>query len=312
MTSSARRSAPERYRSPDQQATRLSSSLVICTRSRTDALRHCLAAVSELDPAPQEVIVVDNSAGDPEAAAAALQAGARYFIEPEPGLSRARNRGIQESRYDVVAFIDDDAIPCRDWLSQILAPYADERVSLVTGDTVANNDEAIAAASRPVRSLSSTNPLWFEIANFGGLGFGTNMSLRRRCCTGEALFDVRLGRGAPIWIAEESHAFTQLLARGYQAVHVPAAVVFHPDKQRDVGREAAASFAYWLLLACEFPGHRRDLLRFLFRRLAHKPLSWPRDPHGPGEIISSSLAVKVKAVFAGAALYARTRKLLRR
>jgi len=308
LTLSARRFAPDHSGSPDLQAPRLSSSLVICTRGRTDALRHCLAAVRELDPAPQEVIVVDNSSGDPEAARIALEAGARYCIEATLGLSRARNRGVSESRFDIVAFIDDDALPCRDWLSRILAPYANERVSLVTGDTVANDNQASAAAHRPVRTLSSADPLWFEMANFGGLGFGTNMSLRRRCCADTALFDVRLGRGAPIWIAEESHAFTRLLARGYHAVHVPSAVVFHPDKQRDVAREATASFAYWLLLACEFPGHRRDLLHFLFRRLARKPLSWPRDPHGPGEIISSSLPVKVKAVFAGAALYARTRK----
>ncbi len=264
-----------------------------------------------LDPGPDEIIVVDNSSGDPEAALVALEAGARYCIEATPGLSRARNRGLRESRCEIVAYIDDDAIPYPDWLDQILAPYADERISLVTGDTVTDDEQAAAARERPNRTLSNTDPLWFEMANFGGLGFGTNMSMRRRSCPDEDFFDVRLGRGAPIWIAEESHAFTRLLARGYRAIHVPAAVVRHPYKQRDVAREASASFAYWLLLACEFPSHRRDLVRFLLRRLARKPLDWPRDPHGPGEIIRSSLLLKLKSTVGGIALYLRTRRRAR-
>lgn len=307
MIPSAQPSASDHSGLPDLQAPQLTASIVICTRARNALLHQCLAAVSQLEPAPTEVIVVDNSSGDPEVALMALKAGARYCIEAAPGLSRARNRGLRESRCDIVAFVDDDALPRHDWLGHILAPYSDERISLATGDTVANETQVAASLARHMRTLSNTDPLWFEMANFGGLGFGTNMSMRRRCCTEENFFDVRLGRGAPIWTAEESHAFTRLIARGYHAAHVPSAVVLHPDKQRNVSQEATASFAYWLLLACEFPGHRRDLIRFLLRRLARKPLTWPRDPHGPGEIISSSLAIKVKAVFAGAALYLRTR-----
>jgi cellulose synthase/poly-beta-1,6-N-acetylglucosamine synthase-like glycosyltransferase len=255
------------------------------------------------------VLVIDNSVGDAETESAALEAGAHYLIEPAPGLSRARNRALREASTEVVAFLDDDAVPCEDWLLQLLPPFTDERVASVTGDTIASADACGASRSRPIRSLSSANPLWFEIASFGGLGFGTNMALRRRHCTGEHFFDERLGRGAPIWIAEESHAFTLLLARGLLAVHVPSAIVVHPNKPRDVEREAAASFAYWLLLFFEFSERRMDLIRFLVRRLRRKPLSWPRDPDGPGEIINSQWSLKVRAMFAGWSLFLRARKV---
>ena len=34
------------------------------------------------------------------------------------------------------------------------------------------------------------------------------MALRKKACLGRKIFDERLGRGAPLWIAaEESHAF---------------------------------------------------------------------------------------------------------
>ena len=93
------------------------------------------------------------------------------------------------------------------------------------------------------------------------------MALRRSACAGGAIFDVRLGRGAPLRIAEESHAFATLLSRGYRAVHVPDAIVVHADNNGDIQERAASSVAYWLLLFSEFRSHRLDLLRFLFRRL---------------------------------------------
>lgn len=309
MNSPASRPTPEVPSSPGTNS-ELTAAVVICTRNRPELLQACLAAVGRFTIAPAEVLVIDNSAGDSETEHIAGACGARYLIEPVPGLSRARNRACRESTAEVVAFLDDDAVPCEDWLSQILAPFADDRVASVTGDTLAPEDAGsggIVSKSRPTRFLSKADPLWFEIANFGGLGFGTNMALRRRHCLSEPFFDERLGRGAPIWIAEESHAFTQLIARGLTAVHVPSAIVVHPNKPRDVEREATASFAYWLLLFFEFPKHRGDLIHFLWRRLRRKPLSWPRDPNGPGEIISSSWLLKIKALFAGCALYFRAR-----
>lgn len=308
MTVPARRTASESTEAPFMSQHRPSVSLAICTRNRPTALTECLREVLSLSPAPDEILVIDNTPGDPATENTARAAGARYFIEPTAGLSHARNRALRESRSDVIAFIDDDARPRREWLDLLLAPYADEHVAAVTGETISDEQLIATVEKLPERSLSSADPLWFEMANFGGLGFGTNMSLRRRCCREESFFDVRLGRGAPIRIAEESHAFTTLIARGYRAVHVPAAIVLHPSKPRDVEQEATASFAYWLLLLFEFPGHRRDLVTFLLRRLMRKPLGWPRDPHEPGEIINSGFAVKLKALLGGAALYFNTRK----
>jgi hypothetical protein len=106
---------------------------------------------------------------------------------------------------------------------------------------------------------------------------------------------LRLGRSAPIGIAEESYAFAQLLSRGYRAVHVPDAIVVHPVTNGDLEQRATSSVAYWLLLFSEFPGHRMDLLRFLTRRLRRKPLTWPRNPQAPGELIMSGWRVYWRA-----------------
>jgi glycosyltransferase involved in cell wall biosynthesis len=43
----------------------------------------------------------------------------RVVREERPGVSRARNRGIDEARGQLVAFIDDDAVAAPDWLERL-------------------------------------------------------------------------------------------------------------------------------------------------------------------------------------------------
>jgi cellulose synthase/poly-beta-1,6-N-acetylglucosamine synthase-like glycosyltransferase len=282
-------------------------SIVICTCRRPNDLRHCLQAISQLILTPSDVLVVDNTQGDPDTESIAIQFGARYIVEPAPGLSRARNRGLEESSSEFVAFLDDDAVPHINWLERLLLPFTAPDVASVTGETLASETDTAHIADESTRYLSNKDHLWFEIANFGGLGFGTNMAVRKSACTGSKIFDVRLGRGTPLWTAEESHAFASLIERGYRAAHVPSAIVIHPLKPRDIELEASAAFAYWLLLFVVFPAHRLDLLRFLIRRMRRKKLPWPRHPQEPGEILNSGLRTQLKAGFAGLMLYLRNR-----
>lgn len=306
MNSAASRSAPT-FR-PVEKDSELTVSIVICTRNRPDDLRKCLKAISQLHRSPDEVLVVDNTAGDNETERAAREVGARYVVESLPGLSRARNRGLAESSSEIVVYVDDDAVPTAHWLGPLIEPFIDPGVAAVTGETVPPESARANSGHEPPRRLSNRDAHWFEIATYGGLGIGANMALRKSSCAGWKVFDERLGRGAPFRIGEESHAFTSLLARGYSAVHVPAAVVVHPFKPLNVAQEAKSSIAYWLLLFSEFPDHRLELIRFLFRRLRRKPLPWPRIPQEAGEIISSGWRVRLQAAMAGVLLFLRTPK----
>lgn len=285
-------------------------SFVVCTRNRPNDLTACLDAISRLNPGPDEILVVDNSDGDPAAERTASEHGARYIVERAIGLSHARNRALAESSSEIVAFIDDDAQPSEDWLEQILVPFADPQIAMVSGQV-----EPVGIRrdrSLPVRFLDARDPQWFEIATFGGIGSGTGIALRRSVCSAWQGFDVRLGRGAPIHIAEEYHAAAALVDLGYRVAVAPAAIVHHPRKpfdRKNLAHEAACSFAYWLLLLCEFPGHRLGLIGFLLRRLRGEPLTWPRDPQTPGKIVSSGWKFRIKAGLAGTLLYIRSRKL---
>lgn len=288
----------------------LTTTIVICTRNRPTHLRKCLEGIAHLERAPDEVIVVDNTSGDEETEAVAREFSAVYTAEPILGLSRARNRGLAESNSEIVAYLDDDAVPDGRWLKLLLEPFADPRVAVVTGGTNSPESRAGGCNQEPTRFLSNKDRLWFEIAAFGGLGIGANMAVRKAACVGWKVFDERLGRGGPFQGAEEHHAFVHILSLSYCAAHVPAAIVFHScQKPGDIKLEARNQIAYSMLLFAEYPGQRLNLLRFFFRRALRKPLTWPRDSPDPGKIISCGWPVLLAESFNAALLFFRTRKL---
>jgi hypothetical protein len=135
------------------------------------------------------------------------------------------------------------------------------------------------------------------------------MALRRTACDEWGIFDERLGRGAPLQGMEEHHAYVQLLSLSYSAAHVPAAIVVHPCVRRsNIEEDVSCAIAYWLLLFFETPGHRLELLSFLWRRFRREPLTWPRNSPPLGLIVTSGLSVRVKASVKGFLLYIRTRR----
>jgi hypothetical protein len=80
------------------------ASVIVCTRDRPEGLARCLDSLAALTDSPGETLVVDNASSTPATRdAVARRPGVRYVVEPEAGLDRARNRGIRESRGEVVA-----------------------------------------------------------------------------------------------------------------------------------------------------------------------------------------------------------------
>ena len=286
---------------------RITVTVVICTRHRADTLRKCLDALAQQQLPPEEVIVIDNSAGDRATECVAREYGAHYLVEPNRGLSRARNLGLKASKSAIVAFLDDDSVPEPQWLGSLLEPFHNARVASVTGKTISSGAGSSGPFEEdPVWFISNKDQKWFERAAFGALGIGANMAFRKDACASSSFFDTRLGRGGAIGGGEESHAFLTLLSRGYSAAHTSMAVVSHPSKPMQVEQEASTAIAYWLLLLREFPGHRIELLYFLSRRLRHKPLGWRRDSPELGPLVTSGWRTRLKAVLTALWLLSRS------
>jgi glycosyltransferase involved in cell wall biosynthesis len=238
----------------------LTCSVVVCTRNRPDALHRCLRALEQLAYPSFDVVVVDNAPSDNRAFEVARRAGVRYVGEPIPGLSRARNTGARACSSEVIAFIDDDAVPDQMWLAHLAAQFDDPDVAVATGRTLPLLEAADATGSDftdlgpSVVRLDRRNPRWFEIASFGGIGNGNNMAFRRRVFNEWRGFDEGLGRGALLSSCEEHRAFAQLIEGGYAVVYTPKAIVRHPvpatlkKRQRQYIKSRADLVAYAVFL----------------------------------------------------------------
>lgn len=48
-----------------------------------------------------------------------------YYKLAEAGLSRARNLALRKAKGSILAFLDDDAIPCRQWVEKLYEGFAE-------------------------------------------------------------------------------------------------------------------------------------------------------------------------------------------
>ena len=102
--------------------------VVICTYNRAAELELCLQALSAQDADPDlwRVTVVDNNCTDDTPivvdrwAASAKLPGLVRVVEPRQGLTPARQRGVQGSATDWVAFVDDDCLLAPGWVAAAL------------------------------------------------------------------------------------------------------------------------------------------------------------------------------------------------
>ena len=221
-------------------------SVVVCTHDRREDLARCLDALAALD-GPVEAIVVDSASQPPcrdvVAAYAERLPGLVYLREDEPGLSRARNRGLTAARGEIVAFVDDDAVPRPDWAHRIVAPFsADPLVGCVGG--------ACEAAFGGVRRPSWLSDRLLQFAGITRIGadarearssaewpFGANVAFRASALAAvEGPFPERLGRhGTTLLSGEESAVIERVRDRGWKVWLEPGAIVdhtVHPDRCR--------------------------------------------------------------------------------
>ena len=303
-----------------------SCSIIICTRDRPTMLEPCLAGVVEQDYPTFDIVVVDSAGTNSATQGIALKFGAMYVYEAQPGLSRARNRGVNVSRSDIVVFIDDDAIPSPGWLRALASEFDDPQVMAVTGrilSRTASTDQilrSVSEASVHSRSctrivVDRTTPHWFALSNFGPLGDGANMAFRRTVFNTWPGFDVRLGRGALIEGGEEHYAFFSLIARRSRIVYTPAAVVEHPipnsreELRRCQQRDISAAAAYIVLLLVEHPEHWpatiSHIVRWIFGARSNQQTAARMETRllSPWAVIRSS--------FLGLLIYLKSRRLKR-
>ena len=108
-------------------------SVVIVSRGRPQELLRCLLGVSQLQYAPFEVVVVADPGGAAAVADSPFSASVKCEVFDVPNISAARNIGIGHAAGEIIAFIDDDAVPEPQWLRYLTAPAKHPQVAAMGG-----------------------------------------------------------------------------------------------------------------------------------------------------------------------------------
>jgi GT2 family glycosyltransferase len=218
----------------------LSVSVVVCTRDRPEHLVLCLRSLEKLSERPYEILVIDNApTSDATRCLVSETPEVRYILEPRPGLSIARNKGIENSSADVIAFTDDDVMVHPDWITRLRQSFQSPAVMAVTGLVLPAELETEAQflfqqGNEPskwgYRALTFDSD-FFELMKSRGvpvwrIGAGANMAFRRKIFDIVGDFDERLGAGAA-GCSEDSELWYRVLAQGWLCRYEPTAVVYH-------------------------------------------------------------------------------------
>jgi GT2 family glycosyltransferase len=104
-------------------------SVVVVNWNRRDLLRDCLESLAAQTYPPMEVILVDNGSADGSAEMAESEFSGRLaltvFRSPiNLGFCAGNNRGIERSRGDLIALLNNDAVADPDWIRELVPVFA--------------------------------------------------------------------------------------------------------------------------------------------------------------------------------------------
>jgi O-antigen biosynthesis protein len=132
-------------------------SVVIVSRHRTDALLRAIAGVRQSDYSDLELVVV----ADPAACEAVQALGLPIKVVDFDlaNISSARNAGIAVAGGQIIAFLDDDAVPEPTWAARLVAPFSDPDVHQAGGFVRARNGISFQWRAMEVDASGTDHPL---------------------------------------------------------------------------------------------------------------------------------------------------------
>ena len=224
---------------------------IICTYNRAKYIGPLLESIAANDLAKSEyeIVLVDNNCTDNTRAVCETFAAAhkdvnfRYCVEPEQGLSAARNKGIKEAKGDLIVYIDDDAL-IDTWYLRTITEYlyAHPKTDAVGGPIIPLYEDTQEPKwmTRYTKELLC-GYLYFgdEIRPFPGERYpgGGNAAYRAEVFRKVGLFNTALGRkGNGLMGSEEKDIFDKMKAQGMRFMYLPKMILHHIIPQKKLER----------------------------------------------------------------------------
>lgn len=208
-----------------------SFSIVINTDDRAESLARTLQSLRHLDYPDFEVCVVRGPT--PDGTAAVLepwQGKIKAAHCPVRNLAISRNIGVALAAGDIVAFIDDDAVPEAEWLRDLAGAYERPEIDAAGGFVLDHTGVGFQWRYSTTNRFGETKVDWDRAApelnmpgtpDFPAL-LGTNCSFRRAVLREIGGFDEEYE-----YFLEETDLCCRLVDRGHKIAQVAGGYVHH-------------------------------------------------------------------------------------
>ncbi len=220
----------------------LSISVIVSTYNRAESLARTLDGLGRQTYENFKVIVVPGPCSDGTAKLLQSHSGKiKTAYCPDTNLAVSRNIGIELAAGEVVAFIDDDAVPTESWLATLAPGYSMSSIAGVGGYVLNHRhhepDWRICTCSRTGSVQVASSP---PIESYLGIGAdpflylpGTNMSFRRSVLVEIGGFNEALGN-----CYDDAEICCRIIDAGGRILVLADALVHHylaPNSIRDDG-----------------------------------------------------------------------------
>lgn len=233
--------------------------IAICTYNRAQIIPRAIGSILQQDSLKiKEILIVDNNSSDNTKDVVKTYAAnypkIRYCLEKNKGISNVRNRAMNESKTDFLAFLDDDAWASPTWINSIVMPLQTKSLN-----------KNIACVVGPVKLVweGGGKPNWFPKQfesllceyNYGvnshfldqdGYLLTTNVLFHAATIKNLGGFRTDLGRlGNKPLGGEDNEIYQRLYKNGYKVWYQSDALVYHPVPVERQTREYLLNRLYW-------------------------------------------------------------------
>ena len=168
-------------------------SIVVPAYNEKDYLPDCLGCIlAEVQryrsPATIEVIVVDKASTDTTFFVACRASGVHVVQEPNKGLTKARQKGLDVSCGEIVAYVDADTRMPPGWIDRLLGHFQDQDTVCVSGPYIYYDATRLQHALVQAFFLVGKLTYWMT----GYMAVGGNFAARRSALEKIGGFDAEI------------------------------------------------------------------------------------------------------------------------
>jgi O-antigen biosynthesis protein len=211
-----------------------SVTLLILNWNGRALLESCLSALTNLDYPNYAILLVDNASSDDSVAFTRQQFPQVDIIcnAENLGFSRGVNVGLQKAEGDIVVLLNNDVVVPTDWLSHLVAPFAQDETVGVVGCKLLFPDGAIQhAGARLNYPLAYSEHFHYREPDIGQADTardvdyvtGASMAIGRSVLDAIGLLDETF---SPFYYEEVDYCY-RARAAGFRVVYTPEATAVH-------------------------------------------------------------------------------------